>query len=304
MTNRKFTTVLSNTFNDHVAFRSHISSITAALSAMGLVQTSDTGQLDIATITVPGSYPAIAGYQIWRFNDALQTTSPIFIKIGYGRYSSTSVGGTYLIVEIGTGTNGASTITGVGSGSNITLVYVNSFSVTDSGSSRQHMISSDGSGLAWSGNYDTGASYSLKFFFSIDRFRDSSGVPNGDGLLVFSKPQVDSPAYTYTHDRVNNVVTTSRGGSLYPLLTPSVGSSSIQNSGAYPVSPIWFMAPGLGIYKTKMALVFNGYDLGLDGEVPINYMGAVRNFKSQGTYQPGMDSMGQAFTSILQWWND
>lgn len=85
-----------------------------AIVGGGLVQTADTGQLDIAAISAIAANATDSGYRIYRFNDSRQGTDPLFVKVGFG----TGDGPSYstLRISTGTGTNGAGTLTGQTSG--------------------------------------------------------------------------------------------------------------------------------------------------------------------------------------------
>lgn len=100
------------TTSNDALFRSWGSMINAALSGIGLVQASDTGQINWTTVTWPGTVSTAAGYEIWRFNDSLQSTAPVFVKVEYGRWTGFTFSVYALWITIGTGTNGAGTITG------------------------------------------------------------------------------------------------------------------------------------------------------------------------------------------------
>lgn len=50
----------------------------------GLIQTTDTGQLDIDAVSVLPADDTYAGYRMYRFNDPLQTTYPILIRLDFG----------------------------------------------------------------------------------------------------------------------------------------------------------------------------------------------------------------------------
>lgn len=92
-----------------------------AMLEIGLVQTADTGQFNVATHTTvaggtnnsPGAFD-VECYMVFRFNDAHQATAPIFIKIeilkGVGSDANGHIPASR--VTVGTGTNGAGTITG------------------------------------------------------------------------------------------------------------------------------------------------------------------------------------------------
>lgn len=89
-------------------FRTWGAQFSAALLAVGLTHTADTGQIDWTTVLNPAS--GSAGYEIWRFNDTLQATKPIFIRFDFG---SQSAGVPAIWVQIGTATDGAGNFTGV-----------------------------------------------------------------------------------------------------------------------------------------------------------------------------------------------
>jgi hypothetical protein len=87
-------------------------------SGSGLVKTTDTGQVDWTTATRPyttsSTGSSVTHYEIYKFNDTLQTTSPVFLRIGYGNaYGTSSAAFTVAMsIQIGTSTNGAGTLTG------------------------------------------------------------------------------------------------------------------------------------------------------------------------------------------------
>lgn len=97
--------------SDTATFRAAGLEIKNALTTLGCVQTADTGQINWATVTYPG-VNADGGYEVWRFNDALQGTAPIFFKITYGHHNNGSPAYIRLNLQVGTGSNGTGTLTG------------------------------------------------------------------------------------------------------------------------------------------------------------------------------------------------
>jgi hypothetical protein len=80
--------------------------ISSAFATFGWVQTADTGQVNWSTIsTVPNGYV----YEVWKANDAQAATLPIYVKAWYGNISAVVVS---FAVTVGTGSDGAGTITG------------------------------------------------------------------------------------------------------------------------------------------------------------------------------------------------
>ena len=86
------------------------------LAACGLVQTSDTGQLDPSTIAAVPAAGSYFGYHVYRFNDTQQSNKPVFLRfVPYvGSYGGANCGG--VAVTIGFATDGAGNITGANTG--------------------------------------------------------------------------------------------------------------------------------------------------------------------------------------------
>lgn len=103
MTTRAWTFPVAHSTDAH--FRAWVADFAAKLGEVGLVQTADTGQITIATATRPNA-AAAAGYQIWKFSD-----NSVFLKFEYGSASST-VDRPGLWCTVGTGSDGAGTLTG------------------------------------------------------------------------------------------------------------------------------------------------------------------------------------------------
>src|SRR5690242_14595475 len=90
-------------------FRSWGSAISAAILAMGWVQTSDTGQVNWTTVTVPAANTY--AYEIWKPADAFQTgATQYFLKLEYG--NSNGANAPAIRVSLATSTNGSGTLTG------------------------------------------------------------------------------------------------------------------------------------------------------------------------------------------------
>lgn len=102
-------TSISHDITTDAGFRAWSQKIHDGLAAVGLVQTSDTGQINLTTVTTPAVNSTDAGYEIWRFSDAAQSTDPIFFKVSYGRGGAAAR--PRMSVQVGTGSNGSGTLT-------------------------------------------------------------------------------------------------------------------------------------------------------------------------------------------------
>lgn len=101
----------ANSNSTDALFRLWINEIHNALIAFGWIRTADTGQIDFATVTRPTAINTMQGYALYRMDDALQATCPVFIKLQFGTGASTDRPTFKVQVAIG-GTDGAGTLTG------------------------------------------------------------------------------------------------------------------------------------------------------------------------------------------------
>lgn len=219
-------------------FRAWGSGISAALSACGLVQTADTGQVNWTTVTRPTGVPVFQGYEIWRFADALQATKPVFIKIEYG--AITNALNASLAITVGTGSNGAGTLSGTVSARE--TFYIGASSVT-SVTPSPYYACGDTSSIAFVSTYISafGSAFSWGAGFCIERSRDVNGTPNGDGL-VFARfavaAGVRSAQYlSFTTNTASSTLT------YWPIPLPSKVSGSFNTGTDVALFPMTVATP-------------------------------------------------------------
>jgi hypothetical protein len=173
--------VPTNTSSD-ATYRTLGSSISGAIATVGMTQTSDTGQINWTTVTRPSVALSIAGYEIWRFSDTLQSTYPMFLRIEYG----ISTVATYLQMTftVGTGTDGAGNLTG-----NISQKMI-AYSSASENSTRTSYFSGGNNRLCfilWASPNTASYQYMV---FSLERAHNSSGTDIGDGVHMFASSTV------------------------------------------------------------------------------------------------------------------
>src|SRR5689334_656828 len=156
-------------------FRSWGSAISAAISSMGWVQTSDTGQVNWTTVTSPASGSFV--YEVWKPGDAGTTFN---LKVEYGS-SSGSPKGVRFRMSIGTTTNGAGTLSGITS------------SVLEPGA-----ITPNGQGSSVFDCYFSGDTDRLSMMlwrslnstptvmFSVERTKNTDGTNNNEGVTILA----------------------------------------------------------------------------------------------------------------------
>lgn len=178
-----------------------------------LVRTSDTGQVDIDAMVAPAwtTPPYSMGYLVYRFNDALQATKPIFVKLEFvfvnystsSNSTATANGQGFMQTKMtfGTGTDGAGTITNAGG--QVITPFVNWQSNTAETASRladrignNYLTYNSEQGFLFF-TYGANAIYragtsggnlDVTFcMFAIQRTVDDYGQPDGRGFVVFGR---------------------------------------------------------------------------------------------------------------------
>ncbi len=264
------------------AFRKWAQGIHDTFIAAGWVQTDDTGQVDLETVEAPGSdndfRDTMAGYDVFRMDDALHATAPVFVKVEYGSgYSSTNVG---MYLTVGKGSDGAGAITDA-------LIERISLHITggSQGQDTTTEYASYGSGdessvnivlwPAWGGNYPLGG-------FTIERSCSDDGTPTDEALLVVfhghpGRTSTTASAFPRTvfvigMDGAQGSVQSAIGtglpvclpGSINGLTNPStITSSTLSKDGVTaPVLPIPLVAPGVTPWVSCGLVVVHPGDAG------------------------------------------
>lgn len=181
-------------FTTDAKFRSWGSAVSAAIVASGLTVTGDTGQINWTTVTKPVATNTKAGYEVYRFNDTLQSTKPIFFRIDYGssNVASGNSPGTWLTV--GTGSDGAGNITGVG------MVVTQGFSGAGAVNNATCTVGAAYSTTAGACTIIAGLAVSTNNphyaggLWCVARTCDSSGNPTGDGVVTYNHTDKANPA--------------------------------------------------------------------------------------------------------------
>jgi hypothetical protein len=168
------------------AFRTWVAEIITALgTTLTLTQTADTGQINTTTVTRAAVTNTAAGYTIWRFNDTLQATSPIFIKLEFGT-GATQPTTPQMWITVGTGSNGAGTLTGVVGARSAVAVGNAPASTTTSYTSRFVYNATYGFlAMAWKLN-GFGTATATMGGFIVFRSNDATGAATGDAVSMIT----------------------------------------------------------------------------------------------------------------------
>lgn len=176
------------------------------LVAAGLVKTADTGQIDWDTVATMPGIGVIAGFEIYRFNDALQATKPIFIRVRYGT-SSGSASTPALHVSVWGASNGAGTMSqpfigekqvsiSQGPGGGGSPVTYTCYRPEVGGVAQAGFVG------AFTANSSNG---SAQFFWGVFRSVNDQGVPTTDGVVLYgASASGTSAVFIYQYSFLTN----------------------------------------------------------------------------------------------------
>lgn len=276
-------------------FRVWIIKIHTMLTDIGLVQTSDTGQVNTATVTKSGSTNTDAGFSVWRFNDTLQATVPIFIRFNFGNGDSTSR--PRITFEVGAATNGSGTLSGLGSGTS----YAITSNLNSLPTAFRCLGAGDGSGF-WIAPWYDNTNGNHRPFVCIDRFRNDDGTPNADGFTVVYRAGSATSSTTLINNRATSTVSTL---SFFPSLIPfpvATYMSTLTVDGELVTYPGWVCTPRpRGI---KMIRTLNYADMPSLQLFTTATFGATRTFIPFGGYSVYWDVQARGNVSAACWWAD
>ena len=165
--------------SDDADFRAWGSGLSAQLAAIGLVKTEDTGQINWLTVSKPSAINTFAGYEIWRFDDEFQATTPVFMKLEYG--ISTALDRPYLRPTVSTGTDGAGTPTGLVSTS---VALRPNFTSKSLGVMLPSLCAGSPGRLNLMTHYDI-SNLNLYSLIFLERTKDVAGRDTEDGVVFY-----------------------------------------------------------------------------------------------------------------------
>lgn len=279
-------------------FRAWGSNVAAMLAAVGLIQTTDTGQINWTTVAVStgSSGEFIQGYEIYRFADTLQATRPVFIKVEYGSTNgggATVQGAPCIYVTVGTTTDGAGILGGTisartrlvgGSHSGIGNVATAVTSPCFASGDGSYIVLALGVTTASQPAYASPSTGAVPFpaMLVIDRSRDSAGAATATSVIFLTSkwPVIASGNTTFLVSTYQVLSFTGSGASaqeaLWPISWPGQGFGSSSSGTTYGVWPMPVSSPDysqslavLGLYKGEAAVGAN---------VPLTVLGSTHNY--------------------------
>jgi hypothetical protein len=234
-------------------YRAWVNDFIAQITAAGLVQTADTGQwANTGSETKPAN-STVTHYVVFRFDDAMQGTAPIFIKFLFGS-NSNSTNQPRIDWIVGTGSNGSGTITGTAITTQRTIMYNTTATATGTSRTCWYCHTEGAFWLAWglSGGttFDNGTAYANG---AIIRTTDTDGDPDAIGATMWCN-NARSAAYTSAFQALRfaataaayvAVTSTGSGTNRAAEGVPNFGESGSLVGGVAQVHPLFSYSPGV-----------------------------------------------------------
>lgn len=218
------------------------------------------------TISSYVAYSTLQNYEMYRFDDALQATKPIFIKVEYGSGSLQSR--PRIRISAGPGTNGAGTLTAT----YWTVESVNAATPVVTPVQTWACYKDGAFTLAW-GMKATASAPCL--IHMVERARDEAGVSTSEGIHYLASPTSGStgPPSFAVWSLINNALVT---GNAPPCLTPqSINSAlgSIVNVyNWFAFTPNLKNLVGMFAYKNGEIPAWSEVDVAILGATPRHYV--------------------------------
>jgi hypothetical protein len=254
------------TLTGDTEFRNWGQAISNALAAMGLVKTSDTGQINFTTVAKPTGATTVAGYEIWRFNDALQATTPVFIKLEYGTGNVATAHGMW--ITIGSSTDGAGNLTGV-------QISTRKQSGANAGFAGATVYMSGATDrISWVTVFSTAQN---GYGFHIERSKDASGNNTSAGVCTYHTCSYSSYSNQEQFVPAAGPVPTQEGQP-YAFAAPSTTAVSGTDVGLFP----HFIFHGKLLNPRMGVITYMTADIQQFIQISVNMYGAAHNYLTLG----------------------
>lgn len=248
------TGILRNNSTD-ANFRAWGSNLSSQMTAAGLVKTSDGVQINWSTVTTPATGSTMQGYEIWRFDDALQSAAPVYFKIEYGAAATNVV--PCIVVTVGVGVQTIQSqafVTGPAGGSTLVArpgLFVNTAGSTSNASIVSHFSGNNNRWCSAMWIRNGAVSSNEPLLLSIERTKDSTGADTAEGLLIATLGSTTWNQWVYDFKiGAKSQIATTCG-----VLMPGAETTSGVNGANTAVYPL-FHDDGCGFFNPGMNMMF------------------------------------------------
>ena len=297
--------------DDLTAWKALCQDIHDAILLAGLTQTATAGQLVISGVATLPADDSFAGFCEYAFADALQAAAPVIIKLEYGCgvEGLHSTGGSMARSRTPR-IRGTVTFKGAASRTFSWPQEVNSAGIvttqlTDYGTS---FLAYDGTkgflGFVYGAgsrnkpfSHTTGSYYGSSLALFVQRTTASNGVPNGDGLAIYSPSMTASSATPLWSDGVippaySQYIAAGGAAAASTNMAIRVGAGEAPTiGGQINAQEVYYAAPAIKAFPWLFTYVASGLPAGSEFSVEV-FPGSTHNFVALGNETSiGVDSI-------------
>lgn len=174
------------------SFREFVSGTIAGMESVGLVNTYASGTINTGTVLPPVTTNQSRGYAVFSFNDTLQSTSPVFIRVEFGMGSATT--NASLWFTVGTDHNMSGTLINSSSRRQVNMLtgVVPSLPQYFSGD----MVKNGRFAMLLNNTNPSASVNSAGGVFMIQRTRDINGNDTPTGIMWYSTARITDIVYS------------------------------------------------------------------------------------------------------------
>lgn len=240
-----------NTFffasNSDVNFRAWGNTFSTQLAAAGMVLVDNS--INWSTVLAPTVITTHVGYEVWRFNDAFQSSAPVFFKIEYG--ANNPIATPMMWINFGSGYSSATqqltgpTLAGINGGPSAGRLRLMPASTASTNLATFFSGDTDRFSFVYAGSNAgiAGSSMSTNFkcMCGFERTRDANGNTTGQGVCITAAGSIQA-AFNVLWDTQIGCLTQVEAS--VGCLTPGSGAITTGVNGANTAVYPWFHCRG------------------------------------------------------------
>jgi len=285
-----FSARLSNA--DTTLFRAWGSAVSTALGQM-LTRVTQTGEINWTTVNAPVAANTFQGFEVYRLNDSLQSTAPLFFKFEYGSGLATAIPAIRLTI--------GKSVDGSGSVSNVLQSAINVLYGTSAttAASNCYISNGDGSGFVFSLQPDNPGL--VGGFCCVERSRNSQGQPTADALMLSF--QTYGQANHINRFIAYNLETTLAADNtgLFPCPLSLASDVGVTNGTVAQFFPVACIASNGATWRSRMLLGAARQNASLGQPAESILYG--ENYIGLGSGVQRADQRSGSFATYMIWWN-
>lgn len=252
-------------------FRQNVATFKAAMDAIGIVRVPLASNIDETTVTNATAANQIKGGELYRFNDALQATAPVYIRVDYG--GGDAAAQACLWVTVGTAYDAVS--------GEITGFYRSAkWRITGDNNSPPALPDCRFSGgpnrLTFSlvGNHTGSQGYYGHQWLTVERLKDATGADTANGIVWLGGRGYTGDQRIFWLPFSGDVLPNACENNIPGVISTNGTQTFGGNTGVFPIYPM----AGVALNPPIGYLACQRTDFARGDQTPVTIYGVSRNY--------------------------